>query len=35
MICERRDGIDVLASESHVGDLIHHMETQVAQWVVK
>ncbi len=29
------DGIDVLASESCVGNLIHRVETQVAQRVVK
>jgi hypothetical protein len=34
-MCERRDDIDVLASETRVGDLIHRVETQVAQWVVK
>ncbi len=34
-MCERRDGIDVLVSESHVGNLIHCVETRVAQRVVK
>jgi hypothetical protein len=34
-ICKCRDGIDVLASESCFGNLIHCVKTQVAQWVVK
>jgi hypothetical protein len=34
MMCKCRDGINVLASESCVGNLIHPVETQVAQWVV-
>ncbi len=34
-MCERRDGIDVLPSEGRVGNLIHRVETQVAQRVVE
>ncbi len=30
LMCKERDGIDMLASESCVGNLIHRVETRVA-----